>query len=800
MEILISLLVCLLLFPTIKSGVADRNDGVIQEVRVGLVVDVGSTEGKILKTTFSLALSDFYRNNNEYQTRVSFLERDSQGDPLLAYAAVTNLIKNANVEAIVGAQFLQEAKLLAAVSKKAKVPVISLLAPDSLSLNIYDHFIQTTHDQTSEAKGITSLIHDLNQTSVVVIYEDADDWRESLQTLVEHFQDETLISIDRTASFSESSSGENHMMNQLRKVNKVSRAAVFVVHMSENLVSSLLHCAEKLGMMEQGHVWILTARSMHHFHFSDHFVTRSMQGVIGFRSYVPLSSEIMNFTSRVTMETKRYSVWVHDVACILATAAEKMSLKKSEKVSLNLLETMRQSIYKGLSHGDIQMVGNKFLSGTFEIVEMVGTMERRIGLWSCDSFCGRRDVMASSTNELEIPRHRFLEENGENKKLLRVLVPAGNRVPNLVSMRLDPETGLYTATGFCIEVFKTCIAPFNYQLEFIPYRGGNYNNLAYLLSTQSDKYDAAVGDITITSNRSLYVDFTLPFTDIGIGILTVKKRSQGMWTFFDPFDRSLWLASGAFFILTGVVVWLVERSANPEFQGSWGQQLCMMLWFGFSTIVFAHREKLEKMSSRFLVIVWLFVVLILTSSYSANLTSTKTISRIQLNHQAVFASTTLNNMKLGSINAVEAYAQGLRDGTLSHIINEIPYLNLLLGYYPDAFVMTDRETSTNGFGFMFQRGSGLATNVSREIAKLRSLGTLKDMEKRWFQKLDSLNVRSNAEDVAASLNDVDEASNRFSFRELRGLFIIAGVAHALVIALHLVHIRREIFTKLQSFY
>ncbi|KAJ0244516.1 Glutamate receptor 1.1 [Hirschfeldia incana] len=609
------------------------------KVTVGLVVDLGSTEGEILETSFALALSDFYRINKGYRTRVSVLARDSQGDPLLAYAAVTNLIKNSNVEAIIGAQSLQEAKLLAAVSKKVKVPVISLLAPDSLSLNRYDHFIQTTHDKTSEAKGLTSLIHDLNRTSVVVIYEDADDWRESLQTLVEHFQDER-ISINRTASFSESSSGEDHIMDQLRKLNKVSRTAVYVVHMSENLVSSLLQCAEKLGLMEQGHVWILTARSMHHFHFSDHFATRSMQGLIGFRSYVPLSSEIMNFTSRVTnvlMETKRYSVWAHDVACILATAAEKMSLKKSENVSSNLLETMRQSSHKGLSHGDIQMVGNKFLSGIFEIVDMIGTRERRIGLWSCDSFCGRRDFMATSEKVLEIiPRHRFLEENGEHKKLLRVLVPAGNKVPNLVSMRLDPETSVYTATGFCIEVFKTCIAPFNYQLEFIPYNG-NYNNLAYLLSTQSDKYDAAVGDITITSNRSLYVDFTLPFTDIGIGILTVKKKSQGMWTFFDPFDTSLWLASGAFFILTGVVVWLVERSANPEFQGSWGQQLCMMLWFGFSTIVFAHREKLEKI-----------------------------------------------------------------------------------------------ETSTNGFGFMFQRGS--------------------------------------------------------------------GVAHALVIALHLVHMRQEILAKLQSFY
>ena len=82
----ISLLVCFLLFPTIKSR-ADPDEAVSKEVRVGLVVDLGSTEGKILETSFALALSDFYRINNEYQTRISVLARDSQGDPLLAYAA-----------------------------------------------------------------------------------------------------------------------------------------------------------------------------------------------------------------------------------------------------------------------------------------------------------------------------------------------------------------------------------------------------------------------------------------------------------------------------------------------------------------------------------------------------------------------------------------------------------------------------------------------------------------------------------------------------------------------------------------
>ena len=81
------------------------------------------------------------------------------------------------------------------------------------------------------------------------------------------------------------------------------------------------------------------------------------------------------------------------------------------------------------------------------------------------------------------PRHRFLAENGEKKKLLRVLVPSGNTVPNLVRVSPDPETGVVTVTGLCMEIFKTCMDPLKYELEFIPYNG-SYDNLAYLLSTQ----------------------------------------------------------------------------------------------------------------------------------------------------------------------------------------------------------------------------------------------------------------------------------------------------------------------------
>ncbi|WZZ51270.1 hypothetical protein YC2023_051377 [Brassica napus] len=80
---------------------------------------------------------------------------------------------------------------------------------------------------------------------------------------------------------------------------------------------------------------------------------------------------------------------------------------------------------------------------------------------------------------------------------------------------------------------------------------------------------------------------------------------------------------------------------------------------------------------------------------------------------------------------------------------------------------------------------------------------LKDIEKRWFQKMDSFTLNPNTD-----TSENDDASKRLTIQELGGLFIIAGVAHALVLVVHLFHTRGEIlrvlwesrlFLKLQSF-
>ena len=97
------------------------------------------------------------------------------------------------------------------------------------------------------------------------------------------------------------------------------------------------------------------------------------------------------------------------------------------------------------------------------------------------------------------------------------------------------------------------------------------------------------GDVTITANRSLYVDFTLPFTDLGVGMVA-RFGNKNMWIFLEPLDADLWITIGGFLILIGFVIWVIEHPLNEEFQGSPAQQVGTTLWFSFSTLVFAHSK------------------------------------------------------------------------------------------------------------------------------------------------------------------------------------------------------------------
>ncbi|CAL5353355.1 unnamed protein product [Camellia sinensis] len=826
--------------------------GAVSEIKVGVILDMGSWVGKVVHSCIMMAISDFYAVNNHYKIRVVLHTRDSNGEPLLALSAAVStlpfaaldLLDNIKVQAmIIGPETSLEEKLLAFLGDKAKVPIISFMT--SPCSTHYPYFVQIKSDEITEFKGITDIIGSFGWRNVILVHEDTDCGREILPFLANTFE-ETGLHIAYMSSISPSATNDQ-IIEELHKL-MTTQTTVYIVHISPSLASRLFLNVKKLGMMTEGYAWIVTAKTMNVLHSMDSSAIESMQGAFGSKSYILASGELHNFTLRwkrkfhiqdpsfEVAELNIFGIWAYDAIWALARAVERVKngspsalshhhgdsggSEPTRKCSLGrnltdlvnigtsqsgsmLLKEILQSRFVGLS-GDFRLMNGRLISEAFEIVNVISRIERRVGFWT--STYGITKQMYPSNSGLEAivwpggstttPKGWLVRMSG---KRLRIGVPRTG-FKELINVNRNPQTNATTVTGFCVDVFNAAIEALQYELphEFFPFEdangqmAGTYNDLVDQVYLQN--YDAVVGDVTITANRSLYVDFTLTYTDIGVGRVARVDMKKNMWIFLKPLDSDLWLTSAGFFILTGFVVWIIERPINEEFQGSRAQQIGTVLWFSFSTLVFAHREKLLSNLSRFVVIVWLFVVLILTSSYTATLTSLLTIQQIQLASKGdyigyqgrsllqgvIVSNLNFKNSSLMPYNSPEEYADALSSGSVAAIIDEIPYIKIFLAKYSGSYAMVASESTTNGFGFAFRKGSPLVPEISRAIMQLRENGTLTKIEKAWFNSPSTL--------VSMQNSSVTKGSpNRLNFDSFGGLFLISGLSSVSALVILLTH-------------
>ena len=129
--------------------------------------------------------------------------------------------------------------------------------------------------------------------------------------------------------------------------------------------------------------------------------------------------------------------------------------------------------------------------------------------------------------------------------------------------------------------------------------------------------------------------------------------------------------------------------------------------------------------ARFVVIVWVFVVLILIQSYTASLTSLLTVQKMRpkftdvneliknnLNvgyHSGSFVHNMLKDMgfqdyQLKIYNSSESchrlFEKGVENGGIAAAFDEIPYVKLFLGKYCSKYTMVGPTFKTGGFGFV----------------------------------------------------------------------------------------------------
>ncbi|KAK3431295.1 hypothetical protein EUGRSUZ_E03161 [Eucalyptus grandis] len=204
-----------------------------------------------------------------------------------------------------------------------------------------------------------------------------------------------------------------------------------------------------------------------------------------------------------------------------------------------------------------------------------------------------------------------------------------------------------------------------------------------------------------------------------------------------------------------LVVWFLEHPINPEFRGPWTNQLSTALWFTFSSLFFAQRDKVYRNFTRIVLVIWFFVALILTQSYTAGLTSMLTLQKLKPTVTTMellriskakvgcdpdafickYLTDTLN-FSMGVIVHVRNganYEDEFRSGNISALFLESPYERAFFTKYCSGYVAIRQNYIFGGFGFVFQKGSPLAANFSEAILKLSESGEMKTLEDEWFR-------------------------------------------------------------------
>ncbi|KAJ6956270.1 glutamate receptor 3.4 isoform X2 [Populus alba x Populus x berolinensis] len=624
-------------------------------VNIGTLYTYDSVIGRAAGPAIAAAVDDVNSDPTILPgTRLNLISHNTNCSGFLATVEVLQLMVN-DVVAVIGPQSSGVAHIISHVVNELHVPLLSFAATDpTLSALQYPYFLRTTQNDYFQMYAIADIVSYFGWREVIPIFVDDDYGRSGISILGDALAMKRA-KISYKAALAPGAS-KSQISDLLLKVNQM-ESRVYVVHVNPDSGLSLFSIARGLHMTTRGYVWIATdwlPSVVDALEPVDTDTMNILQGVIALRHHTQDTDLKKKFMSKWSSHKNSvgasgfnsYALYAYDTVWLAARALDvflneggNLSYSSDPKLhetngsAMNLssmrvfdggqefLRTLLRMNFTGLS-GQIQFDMDKNLvHPAYDVLNIGGTGSRRIGYWSDSSglstvtpevlYTKPKNTSASSQHLYSViwpgetsvvPRGWVFPENG---KPLRIAVPNRISYVQFVSKDKNPPG----VRGYCIDVFEAAINLLQYPVPHIYILHGDgkrnpvYNEIVQAVA--EDRYDAAVGDVTIVTNRTKIVDFTQPFMESGLVVVApVKEVKSSPWAFLKPFTFQMWLVTGAFFLLVGAVVWILEHRINGEFRGSPRKQLMTIFWFSFSTMFFSHtawtwcrREHCERLGT-----------------------------------------------------------------------------------------------------------------------------------------------------------------------------------------------------------
>ncbi|PWZ21025.1 Glutamate receptor 3.4 [Zea mays] len=823
------------------------------EVAVGALFTYDSTIGRAARLAIELAVDDVNADRTVLAgTRLNLLAQDTNCSGFLGTVEALQLMER-NVVAVIGPQSSGIGHVISHVVNELHVPLLSFAATDpTLSASEYPYFIRTTISDYFQMNAVASIVDYYQWKEVTAIFVDDDYGRGGVSAL-----GDALAAKRARISYKAAippNSNTDVINDVLFKANMM-ESRVMVVHVNPDTGTRIFSVANKLQMMATGYVWIVTdwlAAVLDSSTSRDRKEMSHIQGLIVLRQHTPESVAKNKFISKwnnaarnrsITSGLNSYGFYAYDSVWAIARGVDQF-LNNGQQINFStdpvlhdtngsslhlstlkifdggeqMLQQLLLTNFTGLT-GRVQFNSDRNLvHPAYDILNIGGSGSRLIGYWSnysglsvaapeilyqkppdTSSIAQRLHNVVWPGDSTTTPKGWVFPNNGQP---LRVGVPIKPSFKELVAAGKGPDN----VTGYCIDIFNAAIRllPYPVPCQFIAIGDGrknpNYDDIISMVAANS--LDAAVGDFAIVRNRTKIAEFTQPYIESGLVIVApVKQATSSAWAFLKPFTLEMWCVTGALFIFVGIVVWILEHRSNEEFRGSPRRQLITIFWFSFSTMFFSHRQNTVSALGRFVLIIWLFVVLIINSSYTASLTSILTVqqlatgitgidslisSGLPIGYQAgkftrnyLIEELNIPESRLVPLNTIQEYADALKrgpkDGGVVAIVDEMPYVEIFLSYHCN-FRIVGQEFTKEGWGFAFKRDFPLAADLSTAILQLSESGQLQRIHDEWFTR------------PSCSSDDSEVGATRLGLGSFWGLFLVCALICLLALLVFFIRI------------
>lgn len=305
-------------------------------------------------------------------------------------------------------------------------------------------------------------------------------------------------------------------------------------------------------------------------------------------------------------------------------------------------------------------------------------------------------------------------------------------------------------TGFSVDLMEDAASRVGFDVEWL--RLDSFADM--LLSVQDGRADAAVANISITSERETAMDFSQPMFASGIQVLLppdTSKANSILAALLTPQVGALIIAALGLIFGVGMLMWLFERKRQAFFDRPAREAAFPAFWWALNLVVNGGFEERMPQSrgGRFFAVVLVIGSLFFVSIFVANITAAMTVNAISENFEGL---SDLEQRKVGTVEGSTS-ASFLNQRDIRHIgfvgteplfrsfeigvIDAIVFDAPILAYYaksqnPNGTRLVDAIYRSENYGIAFPSGSMLREDIDQALLSMIEDGTSDTLKAKWF--------------------------------------------------------------------